>query len=235
MKAVIEQPTYLSWAGYYGMMDISDVFVFYDDVQFSKQSWQQRNKIKATNGNWMWLSVPVLQNFGQKINEVRINNAIDWRRKHWESIYQSYHKAPHFKQFQDDIEGIYQGEWECLADWNTNIILKVSSVIGIKMPKLVKSSELKGLAGSKTDRLLQVLDRIGADEYITSYGTKAYIEPQKFKDRNIKLYWYEYKPLVYRQTSGEFFPYISALDLLFNTGDEALRYIREGIHLKEDV
>ena len=235
MKAVIEQPTYLSWAGYYGMMDISDTFVLYDDVQFSKQSWQQRNKIKAPNGYWMWLSVPVLQNFGQKINEVKINNAVNWRRKHWESIYQSYHKAPYFEQYKDDIERVYQSEWEYLSDWNIFIILVVSSLLGVKMPKLVKSSEFKGVVGSKNDRLLQVLAEIGADEYITSYGTKVYIEPQKFKDKNIRLYWYEYRPYIYRQTSGGFFPYISALDLLFNTGDEALKYIREGIYLEEDV
>ena len=233
MKATIEQPTYLSWAGYYGMMDISDVFVFYDDVQFSRQSWQQRNKIKASNGNWMWLSIPVLQNFGQKIKEVKIDNATNWRKKHWESIYQSYHKAPYFKQYQDDIERIYRVEWEYLSDWNIFIILIVSGLLGIKMTNLVKSSELKGLVGNKTDRLLQVLGKIGADEYITSYGTKVYIESQKFKDRNIKLRWYEYKPLVYSQTRGEFFPYLSAIDLLLNTGSEALRYIREGVNLSD--
>jgi len=235
MKATIEQPTYLSWAGYYGMMDMSDIFVFYDDVQFFRQSWQQRNKIKSANGNWMWLTVPVFQKYGQKINEVKINNVVNWRRKHWESIYQSYNKAPYFKQYRDDIERIYQSEWGYLSDWNIFIILIVSGLLGIKMPKLVKSSELKGLVGNKTDRLLQVLDRIGADEYITSYGTKVYIDPQKFKDRNIKLRWYEYRPPVYHQVKGEFFPFMSALDLLFNTGEEALRYIREGVHLEENV
>ncbi len=233
MKAVIEQPTYLSWAGYYGMMDVSDVFVFYDDVQFAKQSWQQRNKIKSPQGAWMWLSVPVLQNFGQKINEVKINNTTNWRRKHWESIFQSYYKTPYFNQYRDEIEEIYQRDWEYLADWNIHIIKKVSGLLGINVPKLVRSSELEGLTGNKTDRLLQVLDRIGADEYFSGIGTKAYIESEKFKTENIKLYLYQYKPVVYPQTKGEFFPYMSALDLLFNVGDGALDYIRRGVKLSE--
>ena len=233
MKVVIEQPTYLSWAGYYGMIDIADTFVFYDDVQFTKQSWQQRNRIKTTNGSWIWLSVPVLHNFGQKINEVRIDNTVNWRRKHWESIYQSYHKTPYFKQYQDTLEEIYQEEYEYLADWSTHIIMQVSGLLGARIPDVVKSSELSGLTGHKTDRLVQLLNKIGADEYISGLGTRVYIEPGKFKDNDIKLYLYEYEPQVYPQTKGEFFPYMSVIDLLFNVGDEAINHIRKGVNLSD--
>lgn len=234
MKVVIEQPSYLSWIGYYGMLDVADTFVFYDDVQFVKQSWQQRNRIKVADGEWMWLSVPVFQNFGQKINEVEINNKVNWRKKHWESIYQCYHKTLHFHKYEDGIKGVYEKDWRYLADLDMEIIEKASEMIGIRMPKIMKSSEIGGLTGSKNERLLQLLEKLGADEYVSGIGTKVYIDPQKFKDRNVKLYWYEYKPIAYPQIRGEFLPYMSILDLLFNTGDEALHYIREGVSLNEN-
>lgn len=228
MKAVVLQPTYLPWMGYFGMIDIADVFVFYDDVQFSGQSWQQRNKIKSMNGDWMWLSIPIVRNFGQNINEVRINNATDWRKKHWASISQSYVKTPYFKDYKEEIENIYESEWEYLCDLNISIIKKLSELLGVDMPKFIKSSELKDITGEKTDRLLLILGKIGAAEYISGPAAKDYIEIDKFKERGIKLYWYEYQHPVYPQIRGEFIPYLSAIDLLFNTGSEALKYIREG-------
>lgn len=228
MRAVVLQPTYLPWMGYFGMIDVAGVFVFYDDIQFSVQSWQQRNKIKSANGNWMWLSVPIIRNFGQNINEVQINNTANWRKKHWTSIYQSYAKAPYFKDYEEQLAKIYQQEWEYLCDLNICIIKKLCELLGIDMPKFIKSSELKDITGEKTDRLLLILRKIGADEYISGPGARDYIEAGKFKEKGRKLYWYEYQHPVYPQIRGEFIPYLSAIDLLFNTGDEAIRYIREG-------
>lgn len=228
MRAVVLQPTYLPWMGYFGMIDTADIFVFYDDVQFSVQSWQQRNRIKSTTGDWIWLSVPVIRNFGQNINEVQINNTSNWRKKHWTSIYQSYARAPYFKDYEEQLAKIYQQEWEYLCDLNICIIKKLCELLGIDMPKFIKSSELKDITGEKTDRLLLILRKIGADEYISGPGARDYIEAGKFKEKGRKLYWYEYQHPVYPQIRGEFIPYLSAIDLLFNTGDEAIRYIREG-------
>lgn len=228
MRAVVLQPTYLPWMGYFGMIDIADTFVFYDDIQFSVQSWQQRNKIKSTNGDWMWLSVPIVRKFGQNINEVQVNNSSNWRKKHWSSIYQSYAKAPCFKDYKEEIERIYQKEWEYLNDLSISIIEKLSELLGVNMPKFIKSSELTDITGEKSDRLLFVLEKMGADEYISGPAAKDYIEIDKFKEKGIKLYWYEYQHPVYPQIKGEFIPYLSAIDLLFNTGDEAIKYIREG-------
>jgi hypothetical protein len=228
MKAVILQPAYLPWMGYFGMIDIADVFVFYDDVQFEKQSWQQRNRVKTPRGE-AWLTVPIYHDFGQKINEVKINNSLDWRKKHWQSIYQSYAKAPHFLEYQDEIQGIYQKEWEYLGELNIFIIIKLAQLLHVRIPKFLKSSEIKGIEGQKTDRLLPILANLGADEYITGPGTRDYLETEKFRERGIKLYWYEYKHPTYPQIRGEFVPYMSAIDLLFNTGGEAIKYIREGL------
>lgn len=227
MRAVVLQPTYLPWIGYFGMIDIADVFVFYDDVQFEKQGWQQRNRIKTPQGE-TWLSVHIYHDFGQKINEVKINDASNWRKKHWQSIYQSYAKAPHFLEYQDEIEKIYQMEWVYIGELNIFIIKKLSELLGVRIPKFVKSSELEGITGQKTDRLFPILEQIGADEYVTGPGTRDYLETDKFRERGIKLYWYEFQHPVYPQIRGEFTPYLSVIDLLFNTGGEAIKYIREG-------
>ena len=228
MRAVVLQPTYLPWMGYFGMIDIADIFVFYDDVQFSVQSWQQRNKIKSMNGNWMWLSVPIVRNFGRNIKEVQINNAADWRKKHWASISQSYAKTAYFKDYKEEIENIYESEWEYLCDLNISVIKKVAGLLSVRMPQFIRSSELEDISGEKTDRLLLTLKKIGADEYISGPAAKEYMEGNKLEQKGIKLYWYEYQHPAYPQIRGEFIPYLSAIDLVFNTGSEALKYIREG-------
>jgi hypothetical protein len=232
MRVIIEQPTYLSWMGYYGMMDIADTFVFYDDVDFSRQSWQQRNRIKSPQGEMMWLTVPIYRDFGQKINQVKINNTLNWKKKHWETLKQIYSKSPCFAEYKDEIAEIYEMDWEYLAELDMHIILKMAGLIGIKMPKIIKSSEFPNLTGRKTDRLIDLLTMLKADTYITTYGTKGYIEAGKFKNNNIELIWYEYKPQVYPQIHGEFVSYLSAIDLLFNAGEDALKYIRSGVNLE---
>jgi hypothetical protein len=228
MKAVILQPFYLPWAGYFGMIDIADVFVFYDDVQFVKQSWQQRNKIKIQNKPG-WLTVPVTRKFGQNINEVNINNSITWKKKHWKSIYYSYAKAPNFENYKNEIEDIYNKDWDNLCDLNIHIIKKISKILGLKIPHFIKSSDINGLQGRKTDRALCILEKIGADEYISGPAAKDYIEIQKFKDKDISLYWYEFDSPIYPQIGNEFLPSLSVIDLIFNTGEKSMDYIRKSL------
>lgn len=235
MRVVVEQPTYLSWSGYFGMMDIADIFVFYDDVAFDRQSWQQRNRIKSPQGEMMWLTVPIFRDFGQKINEVKINNGLDWRKKHWETIKQSYSKAKYYNDYKDEIAEIYGKDWEYLCELDMFIILKFAKLLGIKTPEFIKSSDIRGLVGHKTDRLIVLLNKLKADEYITGYGTKEYIEADKFKVNNIGLEWYQYIPPAYPQIHGEFVAYLSVLDLLFNTGKDAIKYIRSGVNLERQV
>ena len=230
MRIAISQPTYLSWIGYFGMIDLVDTFVVYDDVQFEKCSWQSRNRVKTANGSPIWLSVPSMrEELDSKIYEIRLKNYPDWAKKHWLTIDHSYLKAPYFKQYKNDIESIYTKQWEYLSDLNIEIIKTLATLLGVNMPRFVKSSEIGGLVGQKTDRVISVLDKLGADEYISTEGTKVYLEVDKFKQKGIKLYWYEYKHPVYPQINGDFIPYLSAIDLLFNTGERALGYIREGL------
>lgn len=228
MKAVIVQPIYLPWMGYFGLIDIADTFVFYDDVQFVKQSWQQRNKIKTQNG-WIWLTVPVFQNFGQKINEVKINNNLNWRDKHWKSIKHHYSKAPLFEEYMSIFEEIYEKNWKYLVDLNVTLIKEITEILDLKT-EFMFSSELNA-KGTKTERLINILNKIGADEYVSGPAAKSYIEIERFKNEGISLYWYEFNHPNYPQLYGDFIPYLSVIDLLFNAGNEAIKYIniREGL------
>lgn len=226
MRTVILQPMYLPWIGYFGLIDLADTFVFYDDVQFVERSWQRRNKIKMPN-NWSWLSVPIIKRFGQKINEVRINNTLDWRSNHWKSIKHAYNRAKFFDDYADQFEEVYRKEWQYLADLNIYLIKMISSIMDLNS-KFILSSQLDA-KGSKTDRLINILKNIDADEYISGLAAKAYIDSSRFKEVGINLYWYEFKHPLYQQLYGEFVPYLSIIDLLFNTGNDAIKYIREGI------
>lgn len=230
MKIVITQPTYLSWIGYYGMINLADIFVFYDDVQFERRSWQNRNKISKNNGESQWLTIPIIHNGqNEKINEVKIDYSTNWREKHWKSIYYSYCKSPYFEMYQNEIKSIYMNKYDTISDFNIFIIKKIAKLLNINLPKFVISSEIEGVFGEKTDRLINILEKIGGDEYISTIGTKAYLETDKFKDKNIDLYWYDYQNTVYGQMNLEFVPYLSVIDLLFNVGPDSLKIINKGL------
>lgn len=227
MRAVILQPMYLPWMGYFGMIDQADVFVYYDDVQFVRRSWQRRNKIKIPDGDFTWLTVPVEKDFGQDINYVQINTEGDWQDEHWKSIQHSYASASHFEQYQVELSNIYNQNWEKLLNLNVEIIETVVNILGISDTDFVYSSDLS-LGGEKTDRLIDVLQEIEADEYISGPGAADYIKKEKFENAGIDLYWHHFDHPVYPQPHGEFVSHLSVIDLLFNTGDRALPLIREG-------
>lgn len=229
MKISIMQPTYLPWIGYFGMIDLSDIFIFYNDVQFVKRSWQRRNKIKTPNG-WMWLTVPVISNFKENINNVRINTAMNWREKHLKSIKFNYKSAPYFNEFQNILEYIYGENFEYLADLNIKIIKEIAKNLSIDT-KFMLSSDLKS-SGAKTDRLISIINPLKEDkkcDYLTSPGTINYIEQDKFKEKDINLYWYYFSHPEYLQLFGDFNPYLSIIDLILNVGTkEAINLIRKG-------
>jgi hypothetical protein len=209
------------------MIDLVDVFVFFDDVQFVKDSWHRRNKLKFQDSE-KWISVPVIKNFGQKINETRINNSINWKNDHANKIYSYYNKAPYYYDYESKINSFYDCEWEYLVDLNITIIKDISKILGLKMPQFIKSSEIDDGNVQKTDRILNILEELGADESLVGPTARNYTNKQEFTDKNIKLYWYDYNHPVYPQLGKEFIPYLSVIDLIFNTGEEAINYIRKG-------
>jgi hypothetical protein len=218
---------YLPWMGYFGMIDQADVFVYYDDVQFVRRSWQRRNKIKIPQGDFTWLTVPIEKEFGQDIADVKIKTESDWREQHWKSITHSYASTAHFNEYKNEFNEIYSREWESLLDLNVTLIESISETLGLSETEFVYSSDLP-TEGEKTNRLLSVLKELGADEYISGPGAKDYIEQSKFEREGIDLYWHHFDHPSYTQPHGEFVSHLSAIDLLFTTGDYALSLICDG-------
>ena len=225
MRVAISQPTYLPWMGYFGLMDAVDLFVFYDDTQFVKQSWQQRNRIKTSKGE-LWLTVPVVRQFGQEIKDVKIDNSTNWSKKHIRSIMYNYEKSPYYEEFYPIMEDLYNQKWQTLLELNLSIIKTLMDFTGINTETML-SSELN-TTGTKTDRLVEMLDKIGATEYVSGPAARSYLDKEKLEENGFSLYWYEFEHPVYPQLYGEFIPYLSAIDLIFNTGEGAAEIIRRG-------
>ncbi len=226
MKAVIMQPTYLPWIGYFDLMDQSDIFVFLDDVQFSKQSWQQKNKIKTPQGQLL-LTIPIVRRHPQKIYDVEINNSQPWQSVHLRSIRYNYSKAKYFDRYIKDLEKFYFKKVTKLTEFTVPIILWIKDILGIEC-QFINASELD-VKGSKVELLIDICHKIRADEYLSPARAKEYINTNNlFAKENIKLKYHQYNHPEYSQLWGEFVPYLSVIDLLFNQGDKSLSIIRKG-------
>lgn len=224
-RVVVLQPMYLPWMGYFGLIEQADVFVYYDDVQFVRRSWQRRNRIKIPDGDFTWLTVTVEKDFGQAINEVTLKDD-GWRDSHWKSISHSYSSTPYFDEYADDIRPVYDQPWDRLVDLDVELIERLCTAFGITDTEFRYASELDA-DGTKTDRLVNVLEAVGGDEYVSGPGAREYLDPSKFAAADIDLYWHEFEHPEYDQTHGEFVSHLSAVDLLFHLGPEAGDVIRD--------
>jgi hypothetical protein len=221
------QPTYLPWVGYFDLIDQSDIFVFLDTVQFEKQSWQQRNRIKTAQGAH-WLTVPVRQSFGQKIVDVAVDNTKFWGRKHWSTIEQSYSKAPYFHEHHAWLEAIYKRDWPLLADLDIQVISALAEHLGI-VTKFVRASALPTFPGVKGELLAAMCEHLGADTYLSPIGARTYLTSDApFAHRGVRMEFHAYDHPAWRQQHGEFVPFLSALDLIVNAGASAYGIIRSG-------
>jgi len=222
MTVAILQPSYLPWLGYFDQIYKSDIFVFYDDVQYDKGGWRNRNKIKIPNG-WQWLTVPVKMKgrFGEMLYEKEINNKTNWREKHLKSIQQNYVKAPYFKDYFKSLEKIYLKEWKNLEELDVTLIKLICNLLGMKNKKIVYSRELK-IEGEATERLVKICQLFKADTYLTGDAAKGYLKEDLFEKVGIEVEYQNYQHPVYNQLYGDFVPYLSVIDLLFNHGEESL-------------
>ncbi|MDD5145736.1 MAG: WbqC family protein [Candidatus Pacebacteria bacterium] len=226
MKATIMQPTYLPWLGYFDLMDQSDIFIFLDNVQFEKQSWQQRNRIKSPKGELL-LTIPVIRKYPQEIREVQINNNLPWQSEHLKAIQYNYSKAKYFNEYLSFFEIFYSEKKEKLIDFTIPIILKIKDFLGINC-KIIKSSELD-VKGKRVELLIDICKKVGANEYLSPLGSKEYIDENNlFEKENIKLEYQQFEHPEYLQLWGKFVPYLSTIDLLFNCGADSIKYIRQG-------
>ena len=226
MKVVILQPSYIPWRGYFDQIRRADLFVFYDDVQYDKHGWRNRNQIKTPQGK-RWLTIPVhsagvVQ--GLLIKDVKIDWSKRWAKTHLKSLQISYSKAPYFKKYIPLLESIYDRHDVCIADFTVEVTIRLARELGIQHTRFVRSSELTGIDGKKTNRLIQVLKKVGATRYISGPSARSYIEPDLFSNAGIGLEFMEYQYPEYPQLYPPFDQYITILDLLFMTGENALTY-----------
>lgn len=227
MKCVLLQPSYIPWRGYFHQIHKADIFVFYDDVQFDKHGWRNRNRIKTHQGT-IWLTIPVQSHTAPlhhtPINEVIIDNHQPWNRKHWMTLSQSYGKAPFFSRYADLLEAYLRQPQELLAEFTIELTIALSKELGIMDTQFVRSSSLS-VTGTKTERLIQIVNCLGADHYITGPAAKSYIDQSQFDLAGIRLEYMEYNYPDYEQLYPPFDPQVSILDLMFMTGPNALDYI----------
>ena len=228
MIVSIHQPQFLPWFGYFDKIASSDVFILLDNVQFKKNEWQNRNKIKTPQG-WQWLTVPILHDFGQKISEVKINNQIKWRESHLKTIYLNYKKSPFFGNYINFFEELYGQSWECLGDINIFVIKKISWVLGIQT-KIVKASDYQATEDN-TQRLIDLCEFVGADSYLSGRDGPNYLDLDKFASNNIKVVVQDYQHPVYQQlwagrNNEGFVSHLAIIDLLFNYGKDSFKVLK---------
>ena len=229
MNVVILQPSYIPWRGYFDQILKADLFVFYDDVQYDKRGWRNRNRIKTSTGP-IWLSIPVFNRGAQTeqipIHDIRIVWDRPWNQEHWNSIRMAYSKAPYFSQFAGLIEEFYTKKPEMLADFTIETTITLARTIGIDQTRFLRSSQIDGVEGTKTDRLISILKKVNATHYISGPSAKDYIENEKFEDAGISLEYIQYDYAEYPQLHPPFDPQISIIDALFMMGKDTLSTIK---------
>jgi len=221
----ILQPGYLPWLGFFEQMDRTDIFVIYDDVQYDKHSWRNRNRIKTAQGI-QWLTVPVLtsKRSGQLVNEVEIDNRVPWQKKHLRALEQNYRKARWFDRYYPLVEEGYVHSWNTLLECDMFFINLLKHAFGITTSILFSS----GLTaqGKSTDRLVRLCEELGATVFYEGMAGKNYIDDTLFLDNGIQIVYQDYNHPVYSQLHGAFISHLSAVDLLFNEGPEGLKLLR---------
>ena len=231
MKTVVVlQSNYLPWKGYFDLISDADVFVFYDDIQFTKNDWRNRNKLKTSNGV-DWISVPVGDQIDRHISQVEIKNNF-WQEKHWKTIQHNYGKCKYFPLYCTQFENFYLSRrWTQLSELNQYLI-RLISVELLGLTTEFRDSRDYKVSGRKLDRLIEIVHKTGATRYISGPAARDYIDPLRFADAGIELVWKDYSG--YPEYPQRFPPFehgVSILDLLFNVGPNAPWYIwgwREG-------
>lgn len=223
MIVAVHQPQYLPWTGYFDKMRRADVFCYLDSVQYKKNDWQNRNRIKTAQG-WQWLTVPVYYRFPALIGEVKISAAVDWRKKHLQALVTNYGRAPFFKHYIGIFEQIYAQEWEYLSELNICLIERLKQILGLGHKPVMRSSRLQ-LRENPTDRLIDICKALKADTYMSGQDGVKYMDLKRFQENDIQVVVQNFEPPVYPQRFKDFEAGLSIVDLLFNCGPGSLEEI----------
>lgn len=223
MLVGIHQPHYLPWLRYFEKIARSDVFIVLDVVDYTKNGWQNRNKIKTQYGVSL-LTVPVHAHLATPIHEIRIDNRTRWSRKHLTTILQSYAHAPYLAEHRPFLEDVYGRVWERLCDLNRYMLDYFLRVLGIQTA--IRYASDMHVAGTATERLISLMQAAGGTRYYSgAYALEVYLDANQLQEAGIELVLQRWHPPVYPQLHGAFAADLSILDLLLNCGPASLRVL----------
>ncbi len=233
MIVSINQPAYLPWLGYFHRIAVSDAHIVLDHVQFEKNSFTNRNKVRTREG-WCWLTVPVKTSgkFGDlSINTVGIAGERPWAAKHWETLRLNYSKAPFFSEHADLFERIYARPWGKLSDLTREITAYLLDAF--KIETKIYFASLMNASGKKDELMLNLCRELGATVYLSGPLGRNYLREELFRDHAIAVQYDDYHHPTYFQLYPGFEPYMAAIDLLFNAGPASRGILLKEKHLKD--
>lgn len=222
-SVAVLQSNYLPWKGYFDIINDVDEFIFYDDVQYTKNDWRNRNKIKSRNGS-EWITVPAGSDLSRLICEVELHDS-SWQSKHWKTIVQNYGKSSYFGEYHDFFEEIYSRRWTNLSDLNQHCITKISHDL-LDINTTFSDSRAYRAEGTRQDRLIHLLSKVGATKYVSGPSAKKYIDADVFDQAGIELVYKDYSGYPeYPQAFPPFEHFVSIVDVLMNAGPNAGAHI----------
>lgn len=222
-KVAVLQSNYIPWKGYFDMIAAVDEFILYDDMQFTKNDWRNRNKIKTPQG-MQWLTIPVGQDISRRIRDVTLDPR--WQSKHWKTLEANYRRAAHFEEIAVWLKPLYlSAEYSHLTQTNRTFIEIICNYLGIKTK--ISNSWDYTLIDGKTERLVSLCGQAEGGEYVSGPAARDYIDEDLFSSKKIKVTWFDYGGYAeYPQLWGNFDHAVSILDLLFNCGSQSPHYMR---------
>jgi hypothetical protein len=226
-RVAVVQSNYIPWKGYFDLVRRVDEFVLYDDVQYTRRDWRNRNRIKTPHGvQWLTIPVQVKGRYLQKIKDTVVSGD-DWRREHWDTLTHCYGRAPFFRAFADQFGALYLGSREkYLSEINRAWLSALCGTLGIRT-RLSWSMDYAVAAEDPTERLLEVCRRAGAAEYLSGPAARAYLDEGAFGRAGVRVAWMDYSGYPeYPQLYPPFDHRVSVLDLLFMTGPDAPAYLK---------
>lgn len=242
-KIVLLQPSYIPWLGYFDQIHQADLFVFYDDTQYTRRDWRNRNKIKNSNSQEQLLTIPVETKgrYHAKINEIPIKENTPWREEHLKAIKFNYAKAPFFKDYFPKIEQIISPPNQqvhpakrgqpanqpgpSLSTYNIETTKALANLLGITNTEFTTSSELNLTYESPNQYIIEICKKLNATHYLTGEKAQNYLDESLFTKHSITLEYQRYKHPEYSQQWGDFIPYLSIVDLILNEGPKSLQIL----------
>lgn len=226
MKVAIHQPQYLPWLGHFAKLAAADCWIFLDTVQYEKNGWQNRNRIKTPRGA-QWLTVPVQARLGTLIRDIPIDTAQPWARRHVQALRVNYARAPHFARYFPELDRLLQRPWRLLADLNAEVTRFLAEALGLSR-RMLRASKLSGTQADPTGRLVDLCRAVGADTYLAGQDGARYMDLDQFRASRIAVLVQGYEHPTYAQLHGDFLPFLSVVDLLLNHGESSLQILRQG-------